>query len=237
MQTSRKLYRPNNNPNSSSNGCALPFFDDDLSSPPVGPMDRYSLRSYPVFPSPRQQRGLPDKITPLEFEHHDRWRNTLEKLSVLGLNIHNGLRGEMFGFEEWLFKTLWSLFGALPGIQRTRNPDGTERYDSTPEFLEQLRSGSSLVALPAGPMIVVYVEKGREFGAEKWFKKARRIVETVIPTGRFKYVDTVEVMETPFLERKRITPAWVSSKENDLNTELYKDTLDKYLEHRDLTLL
>ncbi|KAM7215327.1 hypothetical protein V8F06_009284 [Rhypophila decipiens] len=173
--------------------------------------------------TPRQQRGLPDSMAAVDFGNHDGWCDTLGNLSVLGLHIYNAQGGELYGFEDWLFKTLWSLVASLPGFRDpAASMHGTGRYDSR--------------STPPVPMVVIYIEKGRELEGGARALKARGIVERAIPKHRFRYVPCLEALETPgFLDRKRIAPIWGPNDSSDVDAGVIRKALDEYhMENRAL---
>ncbi|KAM7191837.1 hypothetical protein V8F33_008684 [Rhypophila sp. PSN 637] len=175
--------------------------------------------------TPRQQRGLPAHMPDVGFRFHDGWCDTLGNLSVLGLHIYNAHGGELYGFEDWLFKTLWSLVASLPGFRDpAASMHGTGRYDSRSNW-----SKGPGPTTPPLPMVVIYIEKGRDLEGSARALKARGIVERAFPRHRFRYVPCLEALETPgFLERKRIAPIWGPDDSTDVDAEVIRKALDEY---------
>ncbi|KAM7197969.1 hypothetical protein V8F20_006417 [Naviculisporaceae sp. PSN 640] len=165
----------------------------------------------------------------VDFEHHEGWKRTLRNLTVLGLHIFNPGGAENFGFAEWLFKTLWSLVGALHG-PKTHT---AQQINNSSGLSYPWGNGQALSAtLPPGPSIVVYIEGGNEYGSSERTQKARDIVNSIIPKDRFRYVSCPEAMDTPFLDRKRVTAAWGNGESQDLDQGLVKNALDEFFAER-----
>lgn len=161
--------------------------------------------------------------TKVDFEHHVGWRQTLGNVSVLGLHMLNSDEAEKYGFTEWLFRTLWSLVGALPIVP------STQAVINSPTVSYQRGTHPLASAiLPPGPIIVVHIEGSIEYGGNGRAQAAKNIVDRVIPKDRFRYVSCPEAMYTPFLDRKRITPAWGAGESQDLDQGLVKDALDAF---------
>lgn len=190
-----------------------------IETPPRGSL--WDVGCRPRLPNPR-----------VDFEHHDGWKRTLGNLSVLGLHIYNPVNGDRDWFPEWLFHTLWSLVGALPRAEACPTPRSGEKYSG---IAGERDGGIGGVKIPPGPMIVVYIHRMVHHGSESRVQEAKDIVESVIPRDRFRYVENPVAMHTPFLDRKRIMPAWELEDPQDSACEVLQDALDSYL--RELVVL